>query len=56
MTGKNITLMADFSGATATIMTAEGENEARVYRFTVATTIMVMQTLRRKTISSPAIP
>lgn len=35
MTGKNITLMADFSGATATIMTAEGENEARVYRFTV---------------------
>lgn len=27
--------MADFSGATATIMTAEGENEARVYRFTV---------------------
>ncbi|MFR7478191.1 MAG: hypothetical protein ACLUUJ_04995 [Acutalibacteraceae bacterium] len=35
MTGKDITLMADFSGATATIMTAEGENEARVYRFTV---------------------
>ena len=27
--------MADFSGATAMIMTAEGENEARVYRFTV---------------------
>lgn len=35
MTGKDITLMADFSGATAMIMTAEGENEARVYRFTV---------------------